>query len=362
MSRTSDFGNRPAWAGFLLLPPALFLTRLAVDLHAAGSPAVVAGGALCGGLAALAVGPHFSALGAIFGLALGHLLTLLVDAPWPSSIVVPLFGWASFAGLLGSMGVSAGGGAPGLRYATSFSAFAAWVLVPPLVVPLGELLQGHVGAGGIALSIAAGAPVLVAGLVWWITKRHPRPATADSTQRVAPMLLIAVLVLMAIYGSDVLRGAGGHSPWFYRGAAWATASVVALLALVLQLVRSPCRMGALAGVGCMLASLAEVWAWSSKSVPSIGIDVLAGIAHGLVIPWAWARATSDTHWRLAALFGVAVLLVPLTPPLMGPLLPVALVMALAIGAIPIGALSWYADDWIYGDVPGSDPSSWRGRR
>ncbi|MCB9671004.1 MAG: hypothetical protein H6734_16100 [Alphaproteobacteria bacterium] len=394
MSAHDDtFGKRPAWVALLTLPTVLLLLSMAQQLvppHLGAPPmsftamglgpvpepiwaelAGIVGAALC----AVVVGPHLTAVGALLTLACTFVATNFLPMPFLMDALLPLVANASMVGVVASMGASSGGGAPGLRYAVFMAGWAAWVAAPFVAQLLVTTLAGAIPFGvlGSGLATAAGILMMVPTLSWWFTKKHPRPAAADATYRVAGTAGVAFAILIAVYAVDLLRvghlpGYAGYTGFYgslptllHAGAAISTASALALLAVVLQVVRSPSRLGVLAGAGCLLVSLAGVWAWSARGEWLALISPLAGMGQAMVLPWVWARATSDAHWRATGALAAVVLFAPHTVEAMGTLLPIACMMTLALAAIPVGALGWFGDDWVYGDVPGSELQR-RGRR
>jgi hypothetical protein len=131
--------------------------------------------------------------------------------------------------------------------------------------------------------------------------------------------------------------------------------------LVLQFMKQPARVGILSGAGALLMSTAAVLTWSmGAETPAILMLVLVGIGEVFIYPWAYARMVSDAHWRFTGVLALFAMLPRLLVTDPQTLTAVGAAMVLALLAIPIGALGWFADEWIFGDDLGPEIS--RGRR
>lgn len=391
MSREDEFGNQPAWVATLTLPLAMLLVRTAVmeqplfrvqalvSYTAVDRPTILAElvGLVGAALIAVVAGPHLTALLATGTFALAWAMLSFFPVEPIQVFVLPALGMAASVGVLGSMGASSGGGAPGLRYALFFSGWVSWLLAPYVVVALeatlelSTLVAPSLVASGLAF--LALVVLFVPTLSWWFGKRHPRPAAADATYRVSGIAGVAFAGLLAVYAVDRMRwvhllGAdpdlgmlGTLSSVLHIGSAVVTAALLGVVSVLLQLLKRPARMGILAGAGCLLLTLSGVWAWTSKGEYLIWISLLAGIGQALLLPWIWARSTSDAHWRATTALGAVALFAPHGVQAMSATWSITAMIVMVFAAIPVGALGMLGDDWVFGDVPGSTLLR-RGRR
>lgn len=384
MSRDDAFGNRPAWVAFFTLPAIVTLLSVARNLFGyrgmegllgfAALPAVPDPlyaellGLVGAAAVAFVVGPHLTLVGALALSVLfwvGFPMLGVSWDHWGALFTTTTLETASLVAAIGAMGASTGGGAPGLRYATASFAWAGWVLAPVLAL----LIHTYLGGFGtfIAPGLLAFALMLsvLPATFWWVSSRHPRPAAADATFRVAGVTGVAFALVGAVWAVDTMRinalaldidnftllGPPGYMA--HAAAAIGTACLLGVVALVLQVMGKPARMGILTGGGCLLVALAGLGVLNADVPWLIPIGLLAGIGHATLLPWTWARSTSDVHWRFATGFGGVVLFAPHTVDSMTPLWAAIAMSALALAAVAVGALGWFGDDWIYGDIPGS---------
>lgn len=390
MRHDDEFGNRPAWVGLFTLPAVLllvrtsvlhlpvFLDRSLVSVTAVDSPTLVPEliGLVGAAMIAAAVGPHLVGVLATGLLALVWMGAHFVDAPWMAGSLLPTLGMASSVSVLGALAVSAGGGAPGIRYGGFFLAWSAWLTAPYLArgflltLETSPIISPVFAAGGLAL--LATVLLLIPTLSWWFEKRHPRPAAVDATYRVSGIAAVAFAGLVAVHAMDRMRWvhldalpdptAFGPLPsLLHSGSAALTALLLAAASVLLQLTRRPARLGVLSGGGCLLLTLAAVWAWTSKGDNLVLVSLLTGIGHALVIPWIWARATTDASWRASTALAAVAVFAPHSVSAMGPTWSITAMIVMVFAAIPASALGQLGDDWVFGDVPGSAAGR-RGRR
>lgn len=387
MSRDDAYGNRPAWIATLTGPMLLLLFCMHRQLWGPGVAESLAGftalplvpepilaeltGLLAGAILAAVVGPHlaFAAALALFAVLPIALHSGGMAGPASDWFFTALYSHGLATGLA-SIGVSTGGGAPGLRYASMFFAWAGWLAAPQLTRLLVSVPYASQLSSGVM--VLAALVAFLVGVLWWTTKRHPRPAAADATFRVAGITGLAVAIIAAVHAADALRSVpiamheqtlfvGPTAYLTHLGAATTAAVGLGLLAVLLQVLGSPSRLGLFTGAGCLLASLAALWSWTAEGEGLWAIGLVAGVSHAMLLPWVWARATSDVHWRIATAFAGIVLFAPHLVDEMTTLWAVAALTTLAFAAIPVGSLGWFGDDWVYGDVPGSSLER-RGRR
>lgn len=360
MSKPPEHGTAPAWIALVTLPIAMFgygfLTRIDHGMRAMASltdPAILQVlGFLLTAMVAVVVGPHLATIGALVGSLLGYALVTAGFTYGGDLHVVSHAG--ALLGIVASAGVSTTGATPGLRYAVMIAAYAAAnvvFLIPETPLP---------ASVGFAVPVALAAWMLVPTLSWWVIRKHPMAPREGATQRSAIVAAAIGLILFASAAASVL---------FWRevpdaelpltdlanaGAVLLLGVPLTLLFLVLEATHRPARLGLGAGAGALLISLGAVFAWTTDFLPSPLMGAVIGFGEVLLLPWAYARATSDAHWRVAGLLAVFVLAPRLIEAIPGPLVPVSGALLLAIAAIPIGMLGWVGDEWVFGEEPGSE--------
>lgn len=363
------------WVAFLTLPLMVFLTRMGwYGMRVSWAPAwvangatvddlgqamevgrwVIVGGMIAGGLAGLVVGPHLVAGVGVAVLAAG--------CAWVVADPGALSFWLASAGagltwvsLLAASGVSTGGGAPGLRYGTVVAIYGASNAAGTLAPLIAPEIPWLPSASAAAALMVLPAPLLT----WWIAKRRPRVPDEGATGRVAVIGgLIFVLLLSAQATMSLLEPLNLQlsGDWAYAvnpAVVMVTALVTVLAMLALQVARLPSRLGVMAGAGALILSVCGTLAWSmGPGAPALTLLALVGIAEVLLYPWAFARMTSDTHWRLATVFAAFAMLPPYVMQGSGTIVAVVAAMVVSVMAIPIAGLGWMADQWIFGDEPG----------
>lgn len=370
----------PVWMALLALPLVMFAERVAfhqasghlfnlftnTDLRDASgileqAPTVEIAGMAIAALAVLVVGPHLTAgisLGAVIGGA-----ALMVGAEVPLAHHLLVFGHgAATVAVVATAGASAGGATPALRYAILFATYAA-LLVGTETAPHTSLVTEW---SGVTVGAVGLITLLVPTLAWWLNRRPMRQPTEGATGRtfLATLGLFCVL-LCAEAAFSLLDPAFAATQSGWQAMVYPATQIVVALGLagvlaIAQFAKSTARMGTLGGAGAMMIALAATmgWAWSDAA-PALLLVGVASIGEVFLVPWAWARATSDAHWRVTGLLAFLVCLPYALSQEVDMLVAVGAAMTLSVAAIPIGALGWMADEWIFGDVLG--PTDARGR-
>lgn len=353
-------GLKPAWAALMLLPVAMFLHQslirldqtLPTDQLSLDLEVLQLIGLAVAALASVVVGPHLTALLAT-ALGIAALLGMLFQVPGATELQL-MAHKGILLGIVASAGVSSSGAAPGLRYAIMLAAYTAANVA--LLLPQPQILQ--VGFGLLLVPLALGVSLLPATVSWWMVRDHPATGRTGATQRSAIVAAAIALILAATAtGTHLFWGAlsATELPELTNAAAVVALGIPTTLLFVgLQFGNRQARLGLAAGVGAMLISLIVVFDWSTLFLPTWLTAAVIGFGEVLLIPWAWARATSDAHWRAAGPLAVLVLAPPLATAIPGALVPITGAMILALAAIPIGMLGWVADEWVFGEVPGSE--------
>lgn len=372
-----------AWVALLTLPPIAFGARLGwYGVRANLAPALYAelgpdgfgdllymagwitvAGLVLGGLAAIAVGPHVMIAVGLSMLSLGGAGSMVMPGVVSYGLTALGAGITSVS-VLAAAGVSSGGGAPGLRYATVVAIYAAAnaaaILAPWLAEPFPWV--------PVAASCAPLAILPVPLLTWWLAKRRPRVPDEGATGRVAVIGGLLFVLLLSAHATWVLADplyAGLPPGWQMMvnpAAVLVTAFVAILGLLALELAKLPARFGVMAGAGALFLSVGATLSWSmGAGAPALALLALMGMAEVFIYPWAYARMVSDTHWRLAGVFALLALLPAQMVSGVGENVGVLAAMVVSVLAIPIAALGWMADTWVFGDEPGPIERR-RGRR
>ncbi|MEZ4315860.1 MAG: hypothetical protein R3F61_00075 [Myxococcota bacterium] len=385
MSSEQEYSAWTSWVAFFTLPLVVFGERAAYTVNRSIARELVAtfgdqvsrgvmqssyaqfAGMFVAALAIVAVGPHLVTGGGLL-LVLAGSVWLMSD-PTVFGLWLAMLGHGmALVGALAAMGASGSGGVPGLRYAIVFGLYAmsnlAYMVMP--LVPV-EYTWSGAALCGMGLAVLP-APLLT----WWFAKKNPRPPDEGATFRVAGAALLLFVLLLsakAVWALlDAIRTpADPTSTWGIVHQVANPVTVITVSALTipvliaLQFMKQPARVGVLSGAGALIMSTAAVLTWSmGADTPAILMLVLVGIGEVFIYPWAYARMVSDCHWRLTgvlALFAMLPRLLVTDPQV---LTAVGAAMVLALLAIPIGALGWFADEWIFGDDLG--PETRRGRR
>lgn len=356
-----EHGTTPAWIAFVTLPVAMlaygFLTRTDQSLRSAtvfSDPAVLqVVGYLFTSVVAVVVGPHLATIGALLTCLVAYALYAAVGFGWGAELHVVAHAGV-LLGIIASAGVSTTGATPGLRYAVMIACYAAANVVffvpPDLTHPL----------LGYALPLGLAGWMLVPTLSWWVIRNHPAAPREGATQRSAivaasiGMILFCSAASSVLFWREVPTAAIQLTDYANAGAVLLLGLPLTLLFLGLEVTHRPARLGLGAGAGALLISLGAVFAWTLDFLPAPLMGAVIGFGEILLLPWAYARATSDAHWRAAGLLAVFVLAPRLIEAIDSPLVPVGGALLLAIAAIPIGMLGWVGDEWVYGEVPGSE--------
>jgi len=379
-----EFSAWTTWVAFFTLPLVAFgelaayraIRAVAIEtLGAAGPDGMAAlevslyyqfGGMLAAALAIAVFGPHLVAGGAL-ALLLGGGAWLLSDpgaVPFWVAMVGHGMAWVS---ILAAMGASATGGTPGLRYAIVFGFYA----MSNLTHTLAPLVPDDYRWTGLAACGAGLALLPIPTLTWWFAKKQPRPPEEGATTRVmGAALLVFVLLLSAKAVWALLNPIRiPADPDSTMGMIQLVANPITVITtslltipvlLVLQLLKKPAAIGALSGVGALLMSTAAVLTWSmGDATPAVLMLIMVGLGEVFIYPWAYGRMVSDCHWRVTGLLAMFAMLPQLLVRNPVELTAVGAAMILALLAIPIGALGWFADEWVFGDDLG--PPVPRGR-
>ncbi len=366
-----EFGTLVPWIAFFTLPLVVFGERAAYVMNrAAGAgfgPDRMTFGQMAGmafaAVVVLVFGPH---LVTGFGLSLviaGTAGVVYLGNEW-AHLAAMIGHGATLVGVLAAMGVSATGGTPGLRYAMVFGLYAmsnlAYALIP--------LLPADLPWAGIAFASVSLLILPVPTLSWWFVKKRPRPPDEGATWRVAGATLLLVVLLLsarAVWAllTPIRTPADPASTYGIVQSLSNPVTVITVtlltipVLLALQAFKKPARVGVLSGVGALLMSLAAVLTWSmGDGAPAILMLVVVAIGEVFIYPWAYARMVSDAHWRLTGLLAFAAMVPRLLVQNPETLTAVGAAMVLALLAIPIGALGWFADEWIFGDELGPESS------
>jgi hypothetical protein len=373
-SRTSkpdapEYSALVPWIAFFTLPLVVFGERAAYVLNRAAGAGFGPDRMIYGQMAGMAFasvlvvlfGPHLiTGLG--LALVIGGTAGLVyLGSEW-AHLGAMIGHGATLVGVLAAMGVSATGGTPGLRYAMVFGLYAmsnlAYALVP--------LLPDGFPWAGIAMASVGLLILPVPTVSWWFVKKRPRPPDEGATWRVAGATLLLVVLLLsarAVWAllTPIRTPADPTSTYgiLHSISNPVTVITVTLLTipvlLVLQALKKPARVGVLSGVGALIMSLAAVLTWSmGDGTPAILMLVLVACGEVFIYPWAYARMVSDAHWRLTGMLAFAAMVPRLLVQNPETLTAVGAAMVLALLAIPIGALGWFADEWIFGDDLGPE--------
>ena len=360
MKTAPEHGLLPSWGALVLLPAVVFLTRLAIETMGAAAVPTLAdpaffqlGGLLSVAILSVVIGPHLATTLPLIAMVMGMTM-VFVDVEFGAEVVA--FGERGvLLGVLASAGASATGAAPGLRYAIFVAIYVA--------INAAVLIGGYVQIPlGLAITFPFAATILM-GLcqgTWWGIKNHPARGPAGVTERTAMVAgVLAVIVATTFAATQLLWNTVGAD----QRATSETANIVAVIGLGipvivvllgLQAFNRPARLGVAAGAGALVISMTAVLGWSTQAVPVYIAAFLLGLGEVLLVPWAYARATSDAYWRACGPLVILVLAPQLGLGDAPPLVPVAGALLLAIAAIPIGMLGWLGDEWILGEEPGSE--------
>ncbi|MCB9679053.1 MAG: hypothetical protein H6737_28385 [Alphaproteobacteria bacterium] len=387
MSRDEvKYSARTSWVAFFTLPLVVFGERAAYTANRAVARDMVAtlgdsvrvavaqaayaqfAGMFLAALATLVFGPHLVLGGALVMVVAGSGWLMSDPSVWPLWFVMVGHGM-SLVAVLAAMGASGSGGVPGLRYAMVFGLYAMSNLAY-MVVPL---IPAAYPWAGLALCAVGLLLLPIPLLTWWFSKKQPRPPDEGATFRVAGAALLLFVLLLsakAVWALlDPIRVPADPTSTMglvHQVANPVTVITVTLLTipvlLVLQFLKQPARVGVLSGAGALLMSTAAVLTWSmGPDTPAIVMLVIVAIGEVFIYPWAYARMVSDAHWRFTGFLALCAMLPRLLVTDPQVLTAVGAAMVLALLAIPIGALGWFADEWIFGDELGPEPNR-HGRR